>query len=195
MDDAEFTGPATREGLPSLPLDPLVGDHVLLRPLTPHDYAAFFAIEQDPNHRVWPLPASATVAPANYETVVWEGVSAQFAIIANDDGSLVGRAAAVDMDLVNGSARVLFSVRAGVAAEAWPGEAAEMFVAHVFERWRLHKVYWEYADRLGSAVVLPSHGILADFREEGRLTGHVWDGAGRADLVITAMTREAWGRR
>jgi len=164
----------------------LIGTHVMLRPIDPHDYIGFYWMEQTPGGKMGDdIPAGST-PPEAYEGLVWDGTEAQFAVTTNHDGSLIGRIAAQDLDLRNGHARLHLRFRDDAWAAGWVDEAATMFVSQLFETFPLFKVYWEHLPE--SSVPAP----LARFAEEGRLRGHVWRHDGRSDLILRSVTRDAW---
>jgi hypothetical protein len=167
----------------------LQGQQVQLRTVTPDDYAFLRTMETSSElaPRWW--FRGATPSPQEWTHGTWDGVLAQFLIVAKQDQARVGLVAAVNPSFQDGHARV-------TAAPFNPGSESPLmlhglwlFIEYVFRCWNFRKLYLHLPE-YGYPHLLDGYDQIVSmegrFKEHYYLDGQLWD------ELILALYRDTW---
>lgn len=185
---------ATPKMMPTEPFSvpALVGRHVSLRTVMPHDYEVLRTAEGDPRlGQQWRLRGQ-TPSPESWNHMFWHGVLAQFLIVDSQSSDVLGLAMAYRADFQNGHAYVgamkldldVFSPKVMLGLFR--------FIEYVFWTWPFRKLYFEAPEynvqQFGTAI-----GRL--LRIEARLTEHSYYGGRYWDELLLSLDRSTWNEK
>jgi len=170
---------------------PTVGRRVALIPVVPAHYPFLYQLQVDPSTNFRWRFRGATPRPDAFESALWEGVLAQFAIVRRNSTELLGLVVAYGADLRNGHVHVGLILAPAYQGLGWPIEAATLFAIYLFTVWPLRKLY---ADVAGYNYAVFHSGVGRYFREEGRLEQHEFHDGSYWDLHLLALMREDWDK-
>lgn len=167
----------------------LEGRRVALRPLVLADYENLRLIELSNTLLGGYRHRGQTPSPENYANRLWAGVVAQFIIVSKANSQPIGAVACFDPDYRNGHAELGGMVFPSLKNAAWPLEGVRLFVDYLFHAFPFRKLYGHslapVADQFASAF-----GAVA--KVEGRLSDHEYLNGEYVDMVIFALSRDAW---
>lgn len=172
-----------------LPIAPLLGRHVYLRPVLSADYAAIRAAELTGELAVrWRFRGS-TPSPERWAQGLWQSVLAQYVIARQSDNRPLGLAMTYGANFQDGHAHL--------AVESFPPQeraphmmlGGALFVEYVFTCWNFHKLYLELPEYNLSQI---ASGLNRLFVIEARKREHLYYGGRRWDELTLALYRDTW---
>ncbi len=161
-----------------------VGRYCNIRPLEAGDEPHLYALTTSPGAQVsWRFRTRQPTVREFVESL-WNGVLHQVVVL--EGGAVRGHVIAYNPDLTAG-----WCYLAVLAHDELPRgvvvEAAGMFLAELFDRWPLRKVYFE-ADSLNLGAI--GQGVASFADEVGVFPKHVFRGGEFRDVSVYQITRE-----
>lgn len=179
----------TRSERPTAPQTALVGRSVALRPVNPGDYD--FLRRAEVSEQLGPRWRfrGAVPAPEMYPQALWQGVTAQFAVVEAGTPMPIGLVSLYNVEHAHGTGYVAVADLRSGGGPTRVVQGAILFLSYVFQVWNLRKVYAEaYEYNLAQFESLRGRVL----HEEGRLGEHAFLGGRYWDLVTLALYREDW---
>lgn len=167
---------------------------VRLRTLERRDYDALYHSAIDPVRGSRWRFRGRTPSPEAFESMLFDGVLAQFAVASRSSDRCIGLVAAYNPDL--GSGHVAFAFYKVFGNESPGGamtEAAVLFLQHCFDSWPLRKVFIELPSFNRGLVTTMEDMGLATF--EGSQLDYFYSNGAFHDLLHLSISRETWLNR
>ena len=169
----------------------LIGRNVALRPIATQDYDLLYMAEHsDQLGPRWRLQGN-TISPETYPQILWQGVTAQFAVVEAGQPRPVGIVCLYNANHADQFA--YFSV-ADLGVGGSPtrvSRGAVLFIAYVFKTWPFRKLYVQAMDYNLDQYSSMCGRVL---QEEGRLRDHHFLEGRYWDEVTLAIYRDVWDR-
>jgi hypothetical protein len=160
-----------------------------LRPLAPADSEFAYSLETDRTRRARGRLAGRVPSRAEFESILWRNVHAQFVVVGGDHD--IGVAAIYEADYVNGVAYA-YVIAVDDSAELAFGAKAALF-DFAFAETPFRRLYDGSPDMVVDAAGGPSPSeTLLPLRREGLLRGHYLDGDGFLDKPVVSVSRDDW---
>jgi RimJ/RimL family protein N-acetyltransferase len=167
----------------------LVGRSVALRPVNQNDYD--FLRQAEVSEQLgprWRFRGSVP-APEMYPQALWQGVTAQFAIVDARSPAPIGLVSLYNVEHAHGTGYIAVADLGSGGGPTHVVQGAILFLSYVFKVWNLRKLYAEaYEYNLAQFDSLNGRVL----HEEGRLSEHAFMGGRYWDLVTLALYREEW---
>lgn len=181
---------ASRPSRPAMVVSgPLETRRLRLRPVVADDHLFLYELATSP-HLGWRLKSRGL--PLTYEDFIGQlhrNVAAQMMLDDVRDGQRVGIVQAIDLNLIDGNARVAITARPERIGSGWAVEGAGLFAAYLFSTFPLRKLYFEVPAFAWPAV---ASGVDRAFAHEGTLKHHRYAAGQWWDVHVVAIHRDAW---
>lgn len=162
---------------------------VRLRPVSPADYDEIYRWSTDPRTSATWRFRGATPSPDVVIRQLWDGVLAQFCVLASDRRAPIGIVGLYNANHVSQYAYLYALSAPEVMGTGLVARAALELIDYAFERFRLRKIYVETRGHaLTQFKSIVRRGIMV---EEARLRDHEWLMTGYDDLVILSVQPSA----
>jgi RimJ/RimL family protein N-acetyltransferase/acyl carrier protein len=172
-----------------LAVPPLEAPHVFLKAVTPDDYLLLQLVETSSEVAPRWRFRGATPSPEQWSQALWQGVLAQFVVVAKSDARPVGFVSAFQASFQDGHARVAALKFDQSRRSPLMMMGLAVFLDYVFACWDLRKLYVELPEYNFAPIASGTGRVFeveARLRDHSFLAGELWD-----ELVL-AIYRDAW---
>jgi hypothetical protein len=167
----------------------LLGKHVVLRPVTPNDYPMLQAVETEGDLAGRWRWRGMTPSPEQWVSQLWNGVLAQFIMVARSSGEPLALIYAYKASQRDGTAYLAVLKFNPNSRSTLVMAGTALFVEYLFTHWDLRTVYMEVPAFNMSQF---ASGIGRYFAIEGQLRDNYVCCGKRYDMYILAIHVEQW---
>ena len=162
---------------------------VALAPVTPQHIEPIYLASLDPHWSYRWRFRGRTLSPEEFRRALFEGVLAQFVVVDQATGALVGLVVAYEHHPDAGHCSVGFQRTAVAEGPAATVEGLALFIDYLFTTFRLDRIRAEIPEY--NLPVLG--GVVESLCEiEGRRTAYYWHNSRAWDQLLIALSRERW---